>query len=634
MARRASRSSLPCLAVLLAPILMTCVVFVALAQAGHAPAIPWETSRSAADPTGKQPRLFQKAVTYDSGGGEASSVAVADLNGDGKADIVVTNCGGCYGPPGIGQNGSVGVLLGNGDGTFEPAVTYDSGGLIPVFVAVADLNGDGKPDLAVVNRNSANIGVLLGNGDGTFQPAMTYGSGDGSFSPLLVVVADLNGDGKPDLVVANFCSDDNCDGSVGVLLGYGDGTFQPAVTYPSGGGYSSAIAVADVNGDGNPDVLVSNEYTVGVLLGNGDGSFQTAVAYSSGGISIPPAASRLAVADVNGDSKLDLIVESSQCCGSADGVVGVLLGNGDGTFQPVVTYESGKGGWGTSVAVGDVSLDGKPDIVATDECAGADCSHLGLVAVLVGNGDGTFQAAQSYSSGGFLTNSVAVADVNGDRRLDLVVANLCADNASDCTRASVGVLLRSPAGATRTRVETSMPRSHPFQAVTFTASVTSKHGPIPDGELVTFYSRRTLLGSAPLTGGVAAFTYTFVWPGSTRIHAVYAGDAMFKPSADVVAQRVFKWPVQVQVVSSQNPSKLGQPVTFTITVSSGGPVPTRFVTLYQGKKQLASLELVDGTASFTYSKFKLGPHTIFAIYWSDDYNRQNKSPYMKQYVVR
>ncbi len=583
-----------------------------------------------AGPMDKTQHLFRPVVAYDSGGEQASSVAVADLNGDGKADVVVTNCGGCYGPPGIGHDGSVGVLLGKGDGTFQTAATYASGGAVPVFVAVADVNSDGRPDLVVVNRNSDNIGVLLGVGDGTFQPATAYAS----VSPLLVAVADVNGDGKPDLVVANFCSDDNCDGSVGVLLGYGDGTFQPAVTYPSGGGYSSAIAAADVNGDGKPDVLVSNEFTVGVLLGNGDGSFQTAVAYSSGGISIPPAASRLAVADVNGDSKLDLIVESSQCCGSADGVVGVLLGNGDGTFQPVVTYESGKGGWGTSVAVGDVSLDGNPDIVATDECAGADCAHLGLVAVLVGNGDGTFQAAQSYSSGGFLTNSVAVADVNGDRRPDLVVANLCADNASDCTRASVGVLLRSPARGTRTRVGTSAPRSHPFQPVTFTATVTSKYGPIPDGELVTFYSRSTLLGSAPLTGGVAAFTYTFVWPGSTRIHAVYAGDAMFKPSADVVPQRVFKWPTHVDVVSSQNPSQLGQPVTFTITVSSGGPVPTRFVTLYQGMKELASLDLVDGVATFTYSKFKLGPHTIFAIYWSDDYNRQSKSAYLKQYVVR
>lgn len=393
---------------------------------------------------------FLPAVTYDTGGYQASSVAIADVNRDGKADIVVSNCGGCYGPPRIGHGGSVGVLLGNADGTFQPATTYDSGGTVSIFVAVADLNVDGKPDLVVVNRNSNDIGVLLGNGDGTFQPAVTYGSGSGS--PLMVAVSDVNGDGKPDLLVAHFCSGPvNCDGLVGVLLGNGDGSFQSAVTYTSGGLYASAVAVADVNGDRKPDVLVTtNVYTcctsggaVGVLLGNGDGTFQPAVTYVSGQLFIPPASARLAVADLNGDGKPDLIVEDTECCKSANGAVSVLLGNGDGSFQPFIMYKSGAGGWGTSVAVADVNGDGKPDIVATDQCASANCLNNGLVAVLLGNGDGTLQAAQAYSAGGFLTNSVAVADVNGDGKPDLVVANLCADDANYCDRTSVGVLLNN-----------------------------------------------------------------------------------------------------------------------------------------------------------------------------------------------
>jgi hypothetical protein len=404
---------------------------------------------------------FSPVVTYETGGEQASSVAVADVNADGKPDLVVTNCGGCYGPPFIGHGGSIGVLLGNGDGTFQPATIYDSGGSVPVFVAVADVNDDGKPDLVVVNRNSNDIGVLLGNGDGTFQPAVTYGSGSGS--PLLVAVADVNGDGKPDLLVAHFCSGPiNCDGLVGVLLGNGDGTFQPAVTYSSGGQYASAVVVADVNGDGKPDMLVTtNVYTcctpggaVGVLLGNGDGTFQPAVTYHSGQTFIQPASSRLAVADINGDGKPDLIVEDTACCNSANGAVSVLLGNGDGTFQPVVTYKSGAGGWGTSVAVADVNGDGKPDIVATDQCASANCLNNGLVAVLLGNGDGTFQTAQTYSAGGFLTNSVAVADVNGDSKPDLVVANICADDTTYCRRTSVGVLLNNSSFCTTPPVVT------------------------------------------------------------------------------------------------------------------------------------------------------------------------------------
>jgi hypothetical protein len=251
-------------------------------------------------------------------------------------------------------------MLGNGDGTFQKAVTYWAGTSSPRFVVVTDVNGDGKPDLVVANRCIDNgclveavVAVLLGNGDGTFQAAVTYNSG-GLFTNS-VAVADVNGDGKPDLVVGNFCSDSNCDGSVGVLLGNGAGTFQPVVTYGTGGLYAKAVAIADVNGDGKSDVLVLTQPAggdvVGVLLGNGDGTFQPAVAYPSGGHSVPPFSSLLAVADVNGDGKPDLIVENSQCCGSADGVLGVLLGLGNGTFKPVVSYQSAAGGWGTSAAV-------------------------------------------------------------------------------------------------------------------------------------------------------------------------------------------------------------------------------------------------------------------------------------------
>jgi len=176
-------------------------------------------------------------VTYGSGGLYARSVAVADVNGDGKPDLAVANlCLTEYNCP----NGLVGVLLGNGDGTFQTAVTYGSGGYYAMSVAVADVNGDGKPDLVVANNctsgdfsngctdPSGTVGVLLGNGDGTFQAAVTYGSG-GYYSSS-VAVADVNGDGKPDLVVANECADTSCtNGSVGVLLGNGDGTFQAAV---------------------------------------------------------------------------------------------------------------------------------------------------------------------------------------------------------------------------------------------------------------------------------------------------------------------------------------------------------------------------------------------------------------------
>ncbi len=362
---------------------------------------------------------FLPVVSYSSGGSGqyvGTSLAVADLRGDGKLDVVVANSN-----PESNGDGSVGVLLGKGDGTLQPVVTYDSGGAGPTAIAVADVNGDGKPDLLVVNGSSNTVGILLGNGDGTFQSPVLYGSG-GNY-PLSIAVADVNGDGKLDIVVANY---ENFAGTgiIGVLLGNGDGTFQPAVAY-GGAGLQGAtwVAVADLNGDGKPDLAVAyqcepycySSAAVGVLLGNGDGTFQPAVIYPSGGVF----SYSVAVADVNGDGIPDLVVANSNSlpctsggiCGP-DGAVGVLLGNGDGTFQAAVAYDSGGDG-ASSVAVADVNGDGKPDLLAA-------IGNSGTVSLLLGNGDGTFQTAAAYTSGFPGPDSVAVGDLTGEGRLDLV----------------------------------------------------------------------------------------------------------------------------------------------------------------------------------------------------------------------
>jgi hypothetical protein len=216
----------------IAPLTAALIVLIAVAALAQMPerstaepaAIPLsERNNFRAGPMDPTNPLFLAAVNYDSGGQQDFSIAAADLNGDGKPDLVVTdfcsdsNC----------MSGGVSVLLNKGRGTFQAPVVYVSGGFGARSVAIADVNSDGKPDLVVAGGGA--VGVLLGNGDGTFQPVTTYSTDGGPYS---VAVADVNGDGKLDVVVGYYC----CwklthDGAVGVLLGNGDGTFRPVVKY-------------------------------------------------------------------------------------------------------------------------------------------------------------------------------------------------------------------------------------------------------------------------------------------------------------------------------------------------------------------------------------------------------------------
>jgi hypothetical protein len=389
---------------------------------------------------------FRSVVAYDAGAPCLNSVAVADVNADGKPDVLTA--GGCPDINEQGLPGSVSVFLGNGDGTFQPSVVYDSGGVDTTSVQVADVNGDGKLDVLAASICSTAacplpvVAVLVGNGDGTFQAPLTYDSGLQAWS---LAVADLNRDGKLDLVVAGSYLPGRPVRWIGVLLGNGDGTFQSVVTY--GSGPTASVALSDVNGDGKLDALVtivcSDAYCkngfLGVLLGNGDGTFQPGVTYDAG---YQPVS--LAVADVNGDGKTDALVTKQLTSSALDSAVGVLLGNGDGTFGPVISYDSGAP-TAMSLAVGDVNFDGRPDVMVAHCTIGRSNGYScpggsGIVSLLRGNADGTFQAPVRYTSGGVWARSVAVADVNGDGSPDLLVANAFGRANGDGT---LGVLLNN-----------------------------------------------------------------------------------------------------------------------------------------------------------------------------------------------
>jgi len=334
--------------------------------------------------------------------------------------------------------------------SFITRVDY-AAGTNPASVAVGDFNRDGVPDVAVANYGSNTVSVLLGNGDGTFQPALTLAA---DANPEFVAVGDFNRDGVPDLVVA--CSGSN---SVSVFLGNGDGTFQPARNFAANGGQS--VAVGDFNGDGVQDLAVADynlnnvpgSDTVSVLLGNGGGTFQPARTFATAGMN--PVT--VAVGDFNGDGRPDLAVTNSAntSSGAVPGNVSVLLGNGDGTFQPARTLNVGS--TPAFVAVRDFNGDGVSDLAV----ANFDFNIQGpnTVSVLLGNPDGTFQAPLSFGAG---TNpdSVAVGDFNGDGLQDLAVANFNSNTVSvliNNTVAALNTLTVNKAGTGSGSVTSSPP---------------------------------------------------------------------------------------------------------------------------------------------------------------------------------
>ncbi|AMR26210.1 hypothetical protein A0257_03285 [Hymenobacter psoromatis] len=363
-----------------------------------------------------QAPAFAPVVNYDAGTNSApSSIVVADVNGDGKPDFLTANY----------YSSTVCVQLGTGTGSFSSMAVYSTGaGSFPCSVAVADVNGDGKPDVLTANSETNTVAVLLGTGTGSFGNRITYSTGANS-SPNSIVAADVNGDGQPDLLTANLYSS-----TVGVLLSTGAGSFGAVTTYSTGAlSYPLSIAVADVNGDGQLDLLTANTLlnAVGVLLGTGTGSFGAVAAYDAGPNSGPFS---IVVADVNGDGRPDLLTANH-----ASDTVGVLLGTGTGSFGAVTTYSTGANTQPYSIAVADVNGDGKLDVLMA---SGGNPT----AGVLLGTGTGSFGAALAYSAGpASYPHGIAVADVNGDGKPDIFTANSGSN--------TVGVLLSATMLATR-----------------------------------------------------------------------------------------------------------------------------------------------------------------------------------------
>lgn len=328
-------------------------------------------------------------------GTNSHSLANADLNGDGKLDLAVANAG----------SNSVSVLFGNGDGTFQPATNYGVGDE-PKAVMAGDLNGDGKIDLATCSQGDGKISILINNGDGTYKPAVNYTGTTGAHE---LALADLDGDGDLDIAECGWGAS-----LVRTLFNNGSGVFSGAKDYAVGSQPHSVVA-KDLNGDGKPDLAVADlsSSNLAVLINKGGGAFNAAKFYATGN-----APHSVRAADFNGDGKLDLVA----ACQSSN-ALSVLINNGDGTFKTKVNYAVGPVPKG--VAIGDLNNDGKLDLVAANTANnypdGSDPAGM-TISVLFGNGDGTFAPATTFNTGD-TPFCVTLGDFDGDGDLDVATAN-------------------------------------------------------------------------------------------------------------------------------------------------------------------------------------------------------------------
>ena len=475
----------------------------------------------------------------------AAHVISGDFNGDGKADLAVSN----FGNLSTSTGGNIQILLGKGDGTFTPGATVNVG-QTPVSLVAADFNGeDGKLDIAVANVSQNIVSVVLGNGNGTFQapqsfqvaPLTTNCLNSGACVPRSLVAVDVNGDGRTDLVVALNAA------TVVVLLGNGDGTFQAAVPYPAGSGAVTYLASIDLNGDGTPDLVaaIQGSNAFSFLFGNGDGSFQPPVEYvtgarpgyfalaktnngpllitidgitgnlnmmgvSPGGIAatpqlyiLPHAATSVAAADLNRDHLPDMV--------AADGAISVLLRNAGGGFRNPVNYALQSGSQAVAVAVGDLNGDGINDVVAASSL---DLGTTGgTVDVALGNGDGTLGRQNSYNLGGWPGGTLGAApsgiltgDFNGDGKLD--VAAGIQSFPGDLTSGGVSVFLGNGDGTLRT------PVNYPAGGLSTLSMVAGDFN--GDGKL-------------DIVSGVGGASYSYSTPGAIAV-MLGKGDGTFQPA--------------------------------------------------------------------------------------------------------
>jgi hypothetical protein len=542
---------------------------------------------------GNGDRTFQPAVNYDigTGGTGARSVALGRLRPGGPLDVIAANH----------DSGTVSVLLGRGDGTFRSGGQYsvdpDAG---PIAVAAGDFTGRGISDLVTVNVGNDyyyptfSFSVLAGNGDGSFQTAVTYGlphapdslgagdftgngrlslavgtgggvmvllgNGDRTFqAPVFyptdprsgvssVLVRDLAGTGRLDLVTANPGAN-----TVSVLRGNGDGTFAPAASYPVGGRFPLTVDAGRVRPGGPLDLVTANQGSdsVSVLPGAGDGTFGPPSQYVAG--SRPVAA---AAADFAGRGTDD-IATANDLGISAISTVRVLFNQGDGTFPPPITQvQVGQGN--VSLATGDFRGTGVQDLVTTNFSSDT-------VSVFLGNGDGTFGAPHTFPAGP-RPSRVVVGDFNGDGRLDLAVVDAPFTGTS-----GVSILLGNGDGTFQA------PRLFPTGGVPVSIAAGHFHDPNILDLVVTGFTFQQNWANVFLGNGDGTFQAPVSYPVGKTPLSVAVGDLRGNGITDLVVANADG--DTVSVLLGNGDGTFGPAVNYRISNSASTAAYPWFVTL-------------------------------------------------------
>jgi hypothetical protein len=460
----------------------------------------------------------------------------------------------------------------------------------------------------------------------------------------------VNGDGKPDLLVANYagyCAP-TCGGAVDVLLGNGDGTFRAVVSYSSGGYGAQSVAVAHLSANDKPDAVAAHNgppSTVGVLL-DADTTKTTLVSSLNPSVFGHAVTFTATVKSAVGTPKgIVSFFDGSTDLGSAKLASGkASVSNSSlmtGSHSITAAYQGGSGYAPSTSAPLTQAVN-----AATTKTSLASSQNPAVITEFV-----TYTATVASQYGAAATGTVVFQDGG----TPIITVGLVGNQATYSTKylvvgthamtatysgdannsgsLSSTLLQQINEGFTsKTVVITSSSPSFVGQPVTFTATVTSGHGAIPDGELVTFYDGTTAIGTGTTASGVATFTTSSLTAKTHYIKATYGGDAIFRPSTGFVKQVVNKYPTTTTLTSSLNPSQFGQAVTFTAQVTSTGPAPTGAVRFLDGTTGIGYATLSGGVAKLTKSNLAVGTHAITAHYNGDANSSTSTSAVVNQVV--